>query len=85
MRNFVFEPSEITVPVGTIVDWIDVEGKHGVNFDNQGNPDDPNDALDVGGSASRTFQTPGRYQYHCPVHGGAGGKGMYGVVIVAAE
>jgi plastocyanin len=85
MRNFVFEPREITVPIGTTVDWIDTEGKHAVQFDDDGRTAEPEDALDVGGSASRTFQTSGRYPYHCAVHGGAGGQGMSGGVIVTSQ
>jgi plastocyanin len=83
MRNHAFDPPELTVPVGTTVDWIDVEGKHGVQFDEMGASGDREDAVDVGGSISRTFATPGRYPYHCVVHGGPGGQGMAGVVIVA--
>jgi plastocyanin len=83
MKNFAFEPSEVTVPVGAIIDWIDMEGKHGVVFDGSGVADDPKDVFEVGGSLSRTFSMPGRYLYHCPAHGGAGGRGMYGVVIVS--
>jgi plastocyanin len=82
MRNYVFDPPEITIPVGTTVDWIDNEGKHGVQFDDSGPAMDRDDGLEVGGSVSRTFQTPGRYPYHCPVHGGPGGQGMAGTVIV---
>jgi plastocyanin len=82
MRNFVFDPPQVTVQVGTTVDWIDMEGKHGVQFDESGPPADQNNALDVGGSVSRTFREPGRYPYHCVVHGGPGGQGMSGVVVV---
>jgi len=82
MRNHAFDPPEVTVPVGTTVDWIDVEGRHGVQFDEMGAGGDREDAVEVGGSISRTFGTPGRYPYHCVVHGGPGGQGMAGVVIV---
>ncbi len=85
MRNFAFEPREVTVTVGTTVDWIDTEGKHGIQFDDSSVTADQDEALEVGGSISRTFQEPGRYPYHCVVHGGAGGKGMSGVVIVAPQ
>jgi plastocyanin len=84
MRNFVFEPREITIPVGTTVDWIDTVGQHAIDFDDSGVAAGKDDALSVGGSVSRTFQTPGRYSYHCAVHGAVGGNGMAGVVIVTA-
>ena len=85
MRNFVFEPQEITVQVGTTVDWIDTIGEHAIEFDESGATLGKDDVLSVGGSASRTFQTPGRYPYHCAVHGAAGGKGMAGVIVVTAQ
>jgi plastocyanin len=85
MRNVVFEPRVLTIPVGTTVDWIDTVGQHALEFDESGVIAGKDDALSVGGSISRTFQTPGRYPYHCAVHGAAGGQGMSGVVIVTAQ
>src|SRR6266702_2832239 len=31
---------------------------------------------------THTFTTPGRYSYYCTLHGGAGGVGMAGVIVV---
>lgn len=33
-------------------------------------------------SFTQTFRKPGVYRYHCAVHGGAGGAGMAGMVVV---
>jgi plastocyanin len=81
MRGVQFDPPEVTIPVGATVDWIDVDGRHGVQLDVSG-PGDRDDTIEPGGSISRTFHEPGRYPYHCVVHGGVGGQGMSGVVIV---
>jgi plastocyanin len=85
MRNFAFDQPQITAPVGTTVDWIDVEGKHAVQFDDGSGASGSSDGLEPGGSISRTFHVPGRYVYHCPIHGGPGGQGMSGVVVITPE
>jgi plastocyanin len=84
MRDSGFEPRAITVPVGTIVDWIDVEGRHALHFDESGMAGQ-DEVLDIGASVSRTFRTPGRYPYHCALHGEAVGRAESGVVIVSPE
>ncbi len=38
--------------------------------------------LTVGAQFTHTFTQPGRYPYYCQMHGGAGGFGMAGVIIV---
>ncbi|MGH2478592.1 MAG: cupredoxin domain-containing protein, partial [Ktedonobacteraceae bacterium] len=39
--------------------------------------------VEPGASYSRTFLRPGRYPYHCVLHGSELGAGMAGVIIVA--
>lgn len=73
-----FEPPTVTITAGGTVTWSVSGTTHSVVF-NSAAPeggDVPNTA--PGGSASRTFATPGRYAYHCGVHGAS----MSGTVVV---
>ena len=75
-----FEPAEVTVPAGTTVVWTN-EGQlpHTVTAD-----DEMFDSgtLDPGATFEFTFDTPGEYPYYCRFHGGPGGVGMAGTIIV---
>lgn len=79
VTNFSFEPKEITVKVGTTVEWINQTGKHSVVAD-AGSFD--SDILDPGGRFERKYDKPGIYPYYCALHGDKGGKEMSGVVKV---
>ena len=46
--------------------------------------DDPASGSKASGTFSHQFNTPGTYAYYCRVHGGPGGSGMHGVVVVNA-
>lgn len=73
-----FEPPTVTITAGGTVTWSVSGTTHSVVFNSTapegGNV--PNTA--PGGSASRTFATPGRYAYHCGIHGAS----MSGTVVV---
>ncbi|MGH2618669.1 MAG: plastocyanin/azurin family copper-binding protein, partial [Thermomicrobiales bacterium] len=78
--QFAFLPSQITVPAGTTVVWINDEAaKHTATAD-----DDQFDSGDqsLGVSYSYTFSEPGSYPYFCRYHGDAGGVGMAGSIVV---
>lgn len=73
-----FRPENITVTVGTRIDWINVgKKKHTVTnetlFDND---------LLVGQTFSFTFDKPGTYQYYCVIHSESPTDGMVGTVTV---
>jgi plastocyanin len=67
IKNFMFGPNTLTVPVGTTVTWTN-------------NDDDPHtvasidkttfksSALDTGEKYSYTFTKPGKYAYFCSIH-----------------
>jgi len=67
IKDFMFGPKTLTVPVGTTVTWTN-------------NDDDPHtvasidkttfksSALDTGEKYSYTFTKPGKYAYFCSVH-----------------
>lgn len=75
-----FREREISVPVGTTVVWTSSASlPHTVTADeglfNSG-------TLQAGASFSFTFDAAGSFPYHCEFHGGMGGSGMSGVVVV---
>jgi plastocyanin len=75
-----FESNTITIPVGTTVVWMH-NGRfpHTVTLDD-GSFDSGN--LGSGETFSFTFTEVGTYSYYCSIHGGPGGQGMSGVIIV---
>jgi plastocyanin/uncharacterized membrane protein YozB (DUF420 family) len=78
--NFAFQPSQLTVSVGTTVVWENRErAKHTVTSD-----DGLFDSGDqnMGHTFQFTFTNPGTYHYYCQFHGDKGGVGMAGTIIV---
>jgi len=78
--EFLFSPSELTIPVDTTVVWVnDERAKHTASAD---------DALfdsgdqSLGDSYSYTFSEPGIYPYFCRYHGDVEGVGMAGTIVV---
>ena len=66
IRNFAFEPAQITVKAGQRVSWQNDDGApHGVVFKDGGTGID---LLLPGKSFARTFDKPGTYDYVCSVH-----------------
>jgi plastocyanin len=75
-----FQPRELTIPAGASVLW-----QHIGNFPHTVTADDGtfnSGTLQNGDTFRRTFNEPGRYPYYCEIHGGPGGSGMSGVIIV---
>jgi plastocyanin len=79
MKNFAFEPNEITVAPGTTVVWKGVQGKHTIRADDGGFE---SDVVLASGEFSYRFEKEGHYRYYCALHGEPGGKEMSGTVIV---
>ena len=79
-RNLLFEPRTITVKAGTTVTWTNFDAfEHTVTADDNSFQ---SDLFGQGETFSHTFSTPGTYRYYCVPHGGPGGAGMAGVVVV---
>ncbi|MBD8898146.1 cupredoxin family copper-binding protein [Rhodanobacter sp. DHG33] len=76
IRNFMFTPKTLVVPVGARVEWInrDEEPHTVVSANGQFAP---SKALDSNDSYAATFGKPGTYVYYCTVH-----PFMTGTVIV---
>jgi len=83
MTGYSFQPGTLVVTAGTTVTWINNDGqvRHDVASDTGlfqselFNGDD---------SFSYTFDQPGVYPYYCHPHGGPGGDGMAGTIVVLA-
>lgn len=89
--NFQFTPSQLTIHVGETVTWTNQGGFHNVVADDgsfrcaagcDGNGGNGSPASSW--TFSRTFTTPGTVRYYCEVHGGRGGAGMSGTILVQA-
>lgn len=80
MTNFEFKPKELRVKAGTTVVWTDEEGTHQVTSDDGRSFSSP--TLNPGQTFRHRFTKTGRYPYYCSFHGGKGGSGMSGVIIV---
>jgi plastocyanin len=67
IRNFAFEPSNITVNVGATVTWNNEDSTfHTVTSDTGSELNSGN--LATGQSFSHTFNTTGTFSYHCAMH-----------------
>lgn len=68
IRNFSFNPSDITVKNGTTVTWTNKDSvAHTVTeTDNLNGPD--SGTVNPGSSYSFTFSKTGTYHYHCAIH-----------------
>lgn len=81
VKDFRFEPAELTVKVGTTVRWENHEKRqyHNVYFESLG--DKQSDYFFPEEVRERTFDKPGTYPYICePHHGSHGMKGVIHVV-----
>ena len=79
ISNFQFEPKELTVKAGTIVEWTDERGRHTVEADDGSFK---SDTLTAGGQFEHKFDKAGTFAYHCEFHGEKGGKDMAGTIVV---
>lgn len=89
IQNSAFLPKEVVVNAGDTVVWTNRDAlAHSVtaddgSFDSHpdcGTPDGT--CLSQGQTYKATVSNPGRYQYHCRIHGAPGGAGMAGTVTV---
>ena len=69
---FGFDPSSVTITANGTVTWNFGSTTHNVTFNNAA-PNGGNIGNTMNASDSRTFPTPGTYQYHCTIHGGMNG------------
>ena len=78
--RFRFIPSQLTIPAGMTIIWVnDEQAKHTVTSDD-GRFDSGDQELGV--RYANTFTEPGTYRYYCRYHGDVGGVGMTGTIVV---
>jgi plastocyanin len=78
-----FDPTEVTIQVGETVAWVWPSGSLDHNVVPDGTEPPSSGGLEDGPNThSFTFTTAGTYDFYCANHGGAGGFGMSGTVIV---
>ena len=89
-----FDPKELTVAVGDEVTWInkDKGQAHSVTADDgsfDSSPDcaaaNPGACMDERAQFRHVFAAEGRFPYYSRPHGGPGGQGTSGVVVVVAS
>jgi plastocyanin len=77
-----FNPTELTIPAGATVVWTHRgQAPHTVTADEGAFE---SETIQSGGIFEFSFLEPGIYAYHCAFHGGPGGEGMSGVIVVEA-
>jgi plastocyanin len=65
ISGFVFEPETLEVPVGTTVEWVQLDSsRHTVDFEDGEESGD----LEEGDTYQRTFDEPGEHPYICFFH-----------------
>jgi len=84
VKDNMFDPKTITVNVGDTVNWQYAgQNEHTVQADN-GSFNSGDLKTGEKTSFSFTFTKAGTFPYYCKYHGGPGGKGMSGTVVVQA-
>jgi plastocyanin/uncharacterized membrane protein YozB (DUF420 family) len=85
MANFVFNPQDIVIPVGTTVIWVNQDGApHTATADDGALF--KSDLLSGGQQFKHTFSQLGDFPYFCELHGAPGGADMAGKIkVVSAD
>jgi len=79
IRNFRFDPQELTITPGTTVVWTDIGGRHAVESDDGWFK---SDTLTAGATFEHRFDKAGTFAYFCTFHGSKGGHDMAGRITV---
>ena len=82
ISNFQFEPKDLTIKTGTVVEWTDALGRHTVEADDGSFK---SDTLTAGGTYEHKFDSPGVFPYFCGFHGDKHGVDMAGVITVESR
>ena len=78
-----FQEKSITVPLGTTIIWT-----ASANLPHTATSDDnifDSGTMRDGDVFTFTFEEAGEFPYYCTFHGGPGGQGMAGTIIVTGE
>lgn len=80
VANFSFSPTPLTITTGDTVRWVAVNGTHNVLADDGSFTSGP--AAPAPWEFTHVFTSAGSNPYYCEPHGGPGGTGMSGTIIV---
>src|SRR5262249_37073668 len=80
LQNFAVNPAIAKIKVGDTVHWVWKEDNHSVTADD--NSFDSG-VKNNGATFDHMFMAAGTFKYYCKIHGGPGGVGMSGQVVVA--
>ena len=80
-----FDPATVEIDPGDTVTFSNAGGFHNVRWDDGAVEEQPADPSPAPWSFERTFDAPGVHRYYCELHGGEGGAGMSGQVLVRDE
>src|SRR5580704_8910384 len=79
IKQYLYNPTTLTVPAGTKVTWVNHDADAHTIVENAVNKIFHSAALDTNDSYSFTFTKPGTYKYFCTLH-----PKMVGTVVVTA-
>lgn len=82
VQDSFFEPPQLAIDAGDTVSWTEYGGQDHTVTSDDGLFDW---VLPFGEVVSYTFMQPGTYAYYCDNHGGPGGEGMSGIIVVSAS
>ena len=82
ISNFQFEPKDLTIKTGTVVEWTDALGRHTVEADDGSFK---SETLTAGGIYEHKFDAQGVFPYFCGFHGDKHGVDMAGVITVESR
>lgn len=68
IENFAFSPANITVKKGTAVTWVNKDSTPHTVTENDGQTGPDSGTMAKDGSYTFTFNTVGKFQYHCTFH-----------------
>ncbi len=83
VRDFEFDPSELTITAGDTVEWVNEQGSHNVNGTQvtfPSNPESFGNEVGTGWTYQHVFTEAGNYDYQCDPHASAGMNGTIEVL-----
>jgi plastocyanin len=80
IQNSKFDPNPLTIPVGTTVRFVNNDSAAHTATADDGSFDSGN--LNKGQDFTFKFDKAGTFAYYCKYHGGKGGTGMSGTIVV---
>jgi len=81
VQDDLFNPAQVQTSSGTTLTWSNGGAEQHTITADDGSFD--SGTTNPGDTFSFTFPAPGTYPYYCQIHGGPGGQGMAGTIVVS--